>query len=48
MVYFGSQVNILPTSTWIEMGQPQLLELGVYLKRVDQELIEPIGVCKKY
>ena len=32
--------------TWENMGRPQLYESGIYLKLVDQGLIEPIGVWK--
>ena len=43
---FGSQVNIMTRDTWEQMGQPRLYESGIYLKLVDQGLIEPIGVWK--
>ena len=32
--------------TWEKMGRPRLYESGIYLKLVDQGLIEPIGVWK--
>ena len=46
MLDFGSQVNIMTRDTWEQMGRPRLYELGIYLKLVDQGLIEPIGVWK--
>ena len=30
--------------TWEQLGRPRLNESGIYLKLVDQGLIEPIGV----
>ena len=47
VVDFGSQVNVLPRSTWIKIGRPQLQESGIYIRLVDQGLIAPIGVLKK-
>ena len=35
VVDFGSQVNILPKSTWIKLGQPQLIKYYFYLKLVN-------------
>ena len=32
--------------TWEHLGRHRLYELGIYLKLVDQGLIEPIGVWK--
>ena len=32
--------------TWEKNGQPRLFEPRIYLKLVDQGLIEPIGVWK--
>ena len=32
--------------TWEQLGRPQLHESGIYLKLVNQGLIEPIGVRK--
>ena len=32
--------------TWEQLGRPQLYESGIYLKLVDQGLIEPIGVWR--
>ena len=32
--------------TWEQLGRPRLHESGIYLKLVDQGLIEPIGVWK--
>jgi len=46
VVDFGSQVNVLPRSTWIKIGRPQLQELGIYIRLADQALIAPIGVWK--
>ena len=43
---FGSQVNIMTHDTWEQMGRPRLYESCIYLKLVDQGLIEPIGVWK--
>ena len=41
---FGSQVNIMTQDTWEQMGRPRIYESGIYLKLIDQGLIEPIGV----
>ena len=43
---FGSQVNIMTRDTWEQLGRPRLHELGIYLKLVDQGLIEPIEVWR--
>ena len=43
---FDSQVNIMTSDTWEQMGQPRLYELGIYLKLADHGLIKPIGVWK--
>ena len=32
--------------TWEKLGRPRLYESGIYLKLVDQGLIEPIGFWK--
>ena len=32
--------------TWEQMGRPRIHESGIYLKLVDQGLLEPIGVWK--
>ena len=41
---FESQVNIMTSDTWEQLGRPRLHESGIYLKLADQGLIEPIGV----
>ena len=41
---FNSQVNIMTSDAWEQMGRPRLYELGIYLKLANQGLIEPIGV----
>ena len=41
---FRSQVNIMTSDTWEQLGRPRLYESGIYLKLADQGLIEPIGV----
>ena len=43
VVDFGSQVNILPRSTWVKLGRPQLYESDVYIRLADQGIIAPIG-----
>ena len=46
IIEFGSHVNIMNHDTWEQLGRPQLHESDIYLKLVDQILIEPIGVWK--
>ena len=46
VVDFVSQVNILPRSTWIKLGWPELVKSYFYLKLVDQGLVEPLGIWK--
>ena len=41
---FGSQLNIMTRLTWKKSGRPGLSESCVYLRLVDQGLIETIGV----
>ena len=36
---FGSQVNILPKTTWIKLGRPELVKSNFYLKLANQGLI---------
>ena len=47
VVNFRSQVNVIPRSTWIKIGRPQLQESGIYIRLAVQGLIAPIGVLKK-
>ena len=46
IVYFGSQVNILPRATWVRLGRPKLEKFDYYLKLADQGLVEPLGNWK--
>ena len=45
---FISQVNIMTQHTWEQLGRPRLSESCIYLKLVDQGLIEPIRVWKNF
>jgi hypothetical protein len=46
VVNFGSQVNILPRETWIQLRKPLLQPTMNFLKLVDQRFIEPISTLK--
>ena len=43
---FGSQVNIVTHDTLEQLGRPRLYESGIYLKLVDQGMIEPTEVWR--
>lgn len=47
VVNFGLQVNVLPRSTWVNIGRPQLHESAIYIRLVDQGLTSPIGVLRQ-
>ena len=38
VVDFGSQVNVLPRSTWVKIGRPQLHESAIYIRLAYQGL----------
>ena len=42
VIDFGSQVNILPKSTWLKFGRPMLVKSDFYLKLADQGIIKPL------
>ena len=44
VLMFGSYINIITCDTWEQLGRPQLHESSIYLKLVDQELIELVYV----
>ena len=46
VIDFGSQVNILPRDTWIQLDRPSLSLTMSYLKLVYQRLIEPISILR--
>ena len=46
VVEFGSQVNILPRDTSVNLGTPKLEKLDFYLKLADQGLVDPLGIQK--
>ena len=46
VVDFGSQANILPIATWVNIGQLELEKYDFYLKLVDQGLVKPLGIWK--
>jgi hypothetical protein len=46
MLYFGSDVNILPKKTWEAMGKPKMVFLPIWLWMVNQYCIYPIGWMK--
>ena len=46
VIEFGSQVNILPKTTWIKLGHPKLEISYFYLKLANQGLLEPMVILK--
>ena len=44
VLYFRSQIKILPKRSWLKRGQPRLTNSKFYLKIIDQALVEPLGI----
>jgi len=47
VIDFRSQFNVVPRSTWVKIGRPQLHESAIYIRLMDQGLIAPIGMLKQ-